>query len=93
MKFFTQKYSNIIIESNDVLTDFTIMKNAKILVCSCSTLSWAAALLSTVIEKAFDPNYKQVHGPHQTFKKPIEKVLDKFINVLTCPLIPVEYLV
>ena len=46
---------SINIESNDVLRDFHIMKNAKILVCSISTLSWAAALLSNKIEKCYFP--------------------------------------
>ncbi len=72
LRFFTEKYANTVIETNDVLTDFTIMKNAEILVCSCSTLSWAAALLSTVLEKAYVPNYPSVHGSHQSFKRPIE---------------------
>ena len=69
--FFTSNYHNIIIESNDVLTDYTIMKEATILVCSCSTLSWAAAILSNTLQKVYMPNYKNVNGSHQTCKQPI----------------------
>jgi hypothetical protein len=82
VQFFTSKYSNIVIESNDVITDYTIMKNAKILVCSCSTLSWAASLLSTTLEKVYVPNYSQVNGSHQTFKKPIENTV--LYDIQTC---------
>lgn len=45
------------VESNDVLIYFNIMKQCKTLVCSMSTLSWAAAFLSKHIEKCFMPNY------------------------------------
>ena len=71
VKFFTEKYNNIVLESNDVITDYTIMREANVLVCSCSTLSWAAAILSNSLEKVYMPNYKNVHGSHQTCKQPI----------------------
>lgn len=70
--YFKNKY-NIIIESNDVITDFQIMKNAKILVCSCSTLSWCASLLSESVELVYFPNYDCTE--HATFKKPIENTI------------------
>lgn len=73
--FLKTKTPNIIVESNDVVSDFTIMKNAKVLVCSCSTLSWAASLLSTTLQKVYVPNYDKVNGSHQTFKKPIENTV------------------
>lgn len=71
ISFFTKKYSNIVVESNEVITDYTIMREAKVLVCSCSTLSWAAAILSNSIQKVYMPDYKNVNGPHQTCKQPI----------------------
>ncbi len=71
IRFFTEKYSNIVVESNDVITDYTIMREAKVLVCSCSTLSWAAAILSNSIEKVYMPDYKNINGSHQTCKQPI----------------------
>jgi hypothetical protein len=62
----------ITIESNDTLTDYHIMKNARILVCSMSTLSWAAAFLSTRIEKCYFPDHRCPHGPHSSCKYPID---------------------
>ena len=47
------------------------MREASVLVCSCSTLSWTAAILSNSLEKVYMPNYKNVHGSHQTCKQPI----------------------
>lgn len=70
ISFFTEKYSNIVVESNDVITDYTIMREAKVLVCSCSTLSWAASILSNSIQKVYMPDYKNIHGSHQTCKQP-----------------------
>ena len=61
----------IIVESNDTLTDYYIMKNARILICSMSTLSWAAAFLSTRIEKCYFPEHSMPHGQHGSCKYPI----------------------
>jgi FkbM family methyltransferase len=80
--FLKKRNSNITVESNDVITDFTIMKNAKVLVCSCSTLSWAASLLSTTLQKVYIPDYVQVNGSHQTFKNPIQNT--SLYNIRTC---------
>jgi len=60
-------------ESNDVIIDFHIMKNARILVCSLSTLSWCAALLSEKIKTVYVPKNKS--GSHQTFLRPIENTI------------------
>jgi hypothetical protein len=49
--------TNVVFESNDILTDFYIMSNCKILVCSMSTLSWAAAFFSKTIEKCYMPKH------------------------------------
>jgi GR25 family glycosyltransferase involved in LPS biosynthesis len=46
-----------IVESNDMLTDYNIMKQAKIIVSSMSTLCWAAAYFSKSLEKVYMPNY------------------------------------
>jgi GR25 family glycosyltransferase involved in LPS biosynthesis len=46
-----------VIESNDMLTDYNIMKQAKIIVSSMSTLCWAAAYFSKSLEKIYMPNY------------------------------------
>lgn len=63
---------SICVESNDTLTDYYIMKNARVLVCSMSTLSWAAAFLSSRIEKCYFPDHSMPHGPHCSMKRPIE---------------------
>jgi len=76
--FFMKRY-NIVLESNDVITDYHIMKNAKILCCSCSTLSWAAAFFSETVELVYFPNYEYTDGNdgryHERFKKPIENTV------------------
>jgi hypothetical protein len=59
-----------VIESNDVLTDYYIMKEAELLICSKSTLSWCAALLSDKIKKCYLPNYKVT--PNSSCKFPIK---------------------
>lgn len=71
IEYLTRNLSNYKIESNDVITDFTIMRKSKLLVCSCSTLSWAAAFLSETLEKVYMPNYNNPDRIHETFKKPI----------------------
>ena len=66
--------NNIIfkVESNSILIDFHIMKNAQILICSNSTISWCAAFLSEKIEKCYMPNYKNKIRNFQTFQYPME---------------------
>ena len=46
-----------IVESNDMLTDYNIMKQAKIIISSMSTLCWMAAYFSKSLEKIYMPNY------------------------------------
>lgn len=61
------------LENNDVITDFHIMKNASILVCSISTLSWCAALLSENVKTVYVPKNKT--AGNQTFLRPIENTI------------------
>ena len=70
IEYLKQHYS-ITIVSNDVITDFHTMKHAKTLVCSRSTLSWAAAFFSSTVQQVYMPNY-YMGRPHETFRKPIE---------------------
>jgi len=56
-KIYEKFNKSIVIESNDILTDYYIMKNSKILICSNSTLSWAAAFFSKTIEKCYMPKH------------------------------------
>jgi hypothetical protein len=78
---YLNKHFNIMIESNDVITDYHIMRQAKTLICSYSTLSWAAAFLSDTVQTVYMPNYKHI-APHQTFRTPIENTI--FYENITC---------
>lgn len=70
INFFKNKYNHkfdIIFESNDVITDFKIMNNAKILICSLSTLCWTAGFLSKKIQKVYFPKNRFPGWYNQTF--------------------------
>jgi hypothetical protein len=73
INYFKQFY-NITVESNSVIEDYHIMKNAKTLVCSCSTLSWVAAFLSDRVKLVYFPDYNN-NRSHETFKMPIENTI------------------
>lgn len=57
-------------EHNDTLTDYYIMKEAEVLICSKSTLSWCAAFFSTKLKKCYVPDYNETSN--STFKFPIK---------------------
>jgi hypothetical protein len=67
--YMDNKNIEVIIESNDTLTDYYIMKEAEILICSNSTLSWCAAFFSDSLKKCYFPDYKLTIN--STFKNPI----------------------
>jgi len=69
-----KKFYNITIESNDVLEDYGIMKNAKTLVCSMSTLSWCASFFSNNDQIVYFPDYC-IYRIHETFKNPKENTI------------------
>jgi len=71
--YFKQFY-NITIESNTIIEDLHIMKNAKILICSCSTISWVASFLSDKAILVYLPDYNN-NRIHETFKKPTENTI------------------
>jgi hypothetical protein len=66
--WFNKNNKKCVIESNDVITDFHIMKQSNTIICSKSTLSWCATLLSTTITKCYFPNYKK--SRFQIFNRP-----------------------
>jgi hypothetical protein len=74
INYFKTRY-NIICESNDPITDYHIIKNAKTLVCSRSTMCWAAAFFSDTLETVYFPNYTNPNHPHETFKRPIQNTI------------------
>jgi spore coat polysaccharide biosynthesis predicted glycosyltransferase SpsG len=60
----------IFTEHNNVLTDYYIMKEAELLICSKSTLSWCAAFFSAKIQKCYLPDY--IETSNSTCKYPID---------------------
>jgi GR25 family glycosyltransferase involved in LPS biosynthesis len=67
-----------VIESNDMLTDYNIMKQAKIIVSSMSTLCWTAAYFSKSLEKIYMPNYNFFEIEDRKngyFKMPIQNTI------------------
>ena len=74
INFFKNKY-NIICESNDPITDYHIIKNAKILISSRSTLCWAASFFSDTLETVYFPNCIHTNCMNETFTKPIENTI------------------
>ena len=75
------KQTNIpipVIESNDMLTDYNIMKQAKVIVSSMSTLCWVAAYFSKSLEKVYMPNYNFFDNEERKnafFKMPIQNTI------------------
>ena len=63
----------IFIEHNDTITDYYIMKEAEILICSKSTLSWCAAFFSNNIKNCYLPDYDV--SPNSTCKFPIDNTI------------------
>jgi len=73
LDYIKKEFDNIVLQSGTVIEDFHIMKNAKILVCSCSTLSWIASYMSDKIETVYFPNKTCVE--HESFMIPIENTI------------------
>ena len=92
LQWFRENDLPITIESNYLLVDFNIMKQAKILVCSMSTLAWTAAYLSKHIQQCYMPNYNFFgHGGQRDvmfFHKPIENTV--LYNVKTSPILMIK---
>jgi hypothetical protein len=72
--FLITKNINVITEHNDILTDYYIMKEAEILICSKSTLSWCAAFFSNKIKQCYCPDYNIQPGI-MTCKQPIDNTI------------------
>jgi GR25 family glycosyltransferase involved in LPS biosynthesis len=86
-KWFQDHHIPLQLETNALLIDFNIMKQAPILICSMSTLAWAAAYLSQNIQQCYMPNYNFYGTPRQStcFHKPIPNTI--LYNVKTTPII------
>jgi len=84
MDYFKNKYQHkfqIVFESNDIVTDFKIMRNAKTMVCSLSTLCWCAGFLSKNIEKVYFPKNRYHGWYNQTFSTVIQNT-ETYDNIL-----------
>ena len=80
IQWFQSRNIPLHIESNALLVDFNIMKQAKILVCSMSTLAWTAAYLSTKVQRCYMPNYNfsqmtTAERQHFFFHQPISNTI------------------
>lgn len=76
--YFNNKNIKINIETNSLMIDFNIMKQAKILICSMSTLAWTAAYLSNHIQTCYMPNYHFYNVDERrffNFRKPIKNTI------------------
>ena len=70
-EYFNKNEVELHIEHNDAITDYYIMKEANVLICSSSTLSWSAAFFSDKIQKCYLPDYLIQPGI-MTCKYPID---------------------
>lgn len=76
LDYFKKKNLNVTYESNDLLTDFHIVKNAKEVVCCMSTFSWTAVFLSDKVEKCYFPDYPVIdENKWISMKKPCENII------------------
>lgn len=79
IEWFKTRDIPVTIESNSLPIDFNIMKQAKILICSMSTLSWTAAYLSKHIQQCYMPDYNfyniDPERSYNYFKSPIENTV------------------
>ena len=88
--FINNNIPHPVIESNDLIMDYNIMKQAKVIISSMSTLCWTAAYFSKSLEKIYMPNYNFFHIDDRKngfLKKPIQNTIlydvktTKFTNI------------
>jgi len=72
--YIKNKY-NCIVESNDLITDFKIMNNAKVLICGISTIAWTAGFLSKNLQQVYFPKNKFHGWYNQTFSTIIDNTI------------------
>jgi hypothetical protein len=71
-KWFSERNIDYTVESNDIATDFKIMRKARVLIASNSTISWCAAFLADKsMLVCLMPDYPiKKNRIFQTFKRP-----------------------
>ena len=57
-----------ILENNDLITDYNILRNAKHVIASCSTFSWIAVLFAQENQTVSFPNYEH-RWQHEQFRR------------------------
>ena len=75
VRFMQDLIPHAVLEMNDdPMRDYNILRNAKKLVCSCSTLSWIASMFSNDPNQfIYFPNYKS-RWNHEQFRKPHDRI-------------------
>jgi hypothetical protein len=74
ISYLQKSIPNLILEMNSYpIVDYNIMRNARTLICSCSTLSWIASFMGCENQQVYFPNYSTRYN-HETFRIPHEKV-------------------
>jgi len=75
IRYIQELIPNSVLEMHmNPMIDYNILRNAKQLVCSCSTLSWIASIFGRKNQIVYFPNYKP-RWNHETFRKPHNRVL------------------
>jgi len=76
MNYFYEKKADITFESNDLQTDFQIIKNAETVICCMSTFSWTAVFFSDTVKTCYLPDYPVTDfTPWLTMKYPIKNTI------------------
>ena len=57
-----------ILENNDIITDYNLLRNAKHVIVSCSTFSWIAVLFAQENQTVSFPNYEH-RWQHEQFRR------------------------
>ena len=74
ISYLQKSIPNLSLEMNSYpIIDYNIMRNARTLICSCSTLSWIASFMGCENQQVCFPNYLKRYN-HETFRRPHEKV-------------------
>jgi len=75
VKYILSYIPNAILENNEnPIIDYNIMRNARTLVCSCSTFSWVASFMGYENQLVYFPNY-QSRWNHEQFRKPHDMIV------------------
>jgi len=81
ISYFKNKYNDSIFFSGSVIDSYNLMREATTLICSNSTMSWVAALLSTSLNKVFVPRNDNTVF-HNTFQYPSNNTEVYYYNII-----------